>query len=154
MRAKNPELTVESRFTAAVSACAQAGVAVVYNEGAPCCRSCYSSDDTREVYALSQFGTLEFRDDQALYVETEDVECTCTEDEYDDDDVLISEGERCGVCTGYADSERETALPVGTLWFYFRELTSAQTLAAAMREQGFTVDWDGAESHAVAVELS
>lgn len=144
-------MSIESRFNAAVAACAEQGVPFRYNDASICCRSCYVMDNPAEVFALAQFGDLAFRDDAAVYVSEDEVPCTCEDDEYDDADELVREGERCGVCTGYADARVTHYDPVRTLYVYFSVLRSAQVFNRVFEAEGFTVKWDGTRHTALAV---
>ena len=145
---------LEERFSNAVRESTAAGVPVRWNEEAICCRSCYVVDNPAEVYTLSQFGRITFRGDGAYYVETVEVDCTCTEDEYGDDDNVIAEGERCEVCTGEHCGEEELAERINSVYFYFGGVRSAEVFTAALENNGIPVAWDGTPHTAVEVRFN
>ena len=145
--------TVQDRFDSAVSAAAGSGVPLRINEDGLCYRSCYVVNDPAEVYTLSQFGEFRFTEDgqTPVYVETLDVECTCEEDEYDDEGDLVREGEMCDACTGRGSDTEENITVVSTMYFYFTRLESAQVFSEAMHAQGFDIEWYGTKASAIGV---
>jgi len=148
-------ISLEDRFNAAIADSTAAGVPVIINDAAPCCRSCYVADNPRAVYTLSQFGTVKFRRDVAVYAEEVEVECSCTDDEYDyEGERVIREGEMCGVCTGRDDGTEEVSVRIGSLWVYFLELASATTFCAALTANGIPFLWDGSADNAIEVVLN
>lgn len=96
-------MSTELSFRSAIAETEAAGVPVRLNDPDICCRSCYVVNDPREVWNLTQNGPLEWVDGNPVHSLEEEVPCTCTEDEYDEDDNLIYEGEQCDVCTGHVN---------------------------------------------------
>lgn len=145
---------LESRFTAAVRESAAAGVPVRWNEEAICCRSCYVVDNPAEVYALSQFGKIRFTEQGAVYAEEYEVECSCTEDEYDEEDNVVVEGETCGVYRGdHCGVEVDTTV-ISSVYFYFGSTRSAEVFTAALTRNGIPVVWNGDPAVAIEVRLN
>lgn len=145
---------LEDRWNAALAQSRAAGVPVLINDAAPCCRSCYIADDPREVYTLSQFGTIKFRRDEAVYAEEVEADCYCTDDEYDYEGIrVIREGETCGVCAGRDDPTEEVVVPVKSVWVYFLNVESATTFCEALAAHEITFQWSGSADTAIEVVL-
>lgn len=145
---------LEARFTAAVRESTAAGVPVRWNEEAICCRSCYVVDNPAEVYTLSQFGKIFFNEQGAVYAEEHEVECSCTEDEYDDDDNVIAEGETCDVCSGDHCGTEITTTVISSVYFYFGSTRSAEVFTAALTRNNIPVVWNGDPTVAIEVRLN
>lgn len=144
---------LESRFTAAVRESTAAGVPVRWDDESICCRSCYVMDNPAEVYTLSQFGKIRFTEQGAVYVEEFEVECSCTEDEYDEDDNVIVEGETCDVCLGRVGNDVRTTA-ISSVYFYYGSTRSAEVFTAALARNGITVVWNGDPSVAIEVRFN
>lgn len=144
-------MSTELSFRSAIAETEAAGVPVRLNDPDICCRSCYVVNDPREVWNLTQNGPLEWVDGNPVHSLEEEVPCTCTEDEYDEDDNLIYEGEQCDVCTGHVNGTEVIRSNVAWEYFYFRAVKSAEVFAAALERNGLTVNWDGSGDTAVRV---
>lgn len=144
-------MSTEASFLSAVAETEAAGVPVRLNDPDICCRSCYVVNDPREVWNLTQNGPLEWVDGSPVHSLEEEVSCTCTDDEYDDDDTLVFEGEQCDVCTGRTEGTEVVRTAAASEYFYFRAVKSAEVFAAALERNGLTVDWDGSGDTAVRV---
>ena len=113
------------------------------------------------LWTINQDGTYIWNSKDQLCTSEEisiDELCYCIDTEYDEDEEgnerVTFEAEVCGYCTG-----RRTPQPdinrVGAVLFYFDADTAlhhAQVAAAAFRDHGFTVTWDGTPDDAVEVE--
>lgn len=159
--------TVETRFGHAVEAAQALGVVTALNV-MTCCRSCTRPEDLGLTpgqedtvpYAWTFGGQghrIEFDGGQPVHVSDVEDECTCTADEYDEDDdgneVLTYEGEECDTCRYGPDEPERT--PARSAWFYHGgpDVTAARVVSEAFAAKGFTVEWDGSTGQAVQVVL-
>lgn len=133
-------MSTELSFRSAIAETEAAGVPVRLNDPDICCRSCYVVNDPREVWNLTQSGPLEWVEGNPVHSLEEEVPCTCTEDEYDDDDNLVYEGEQCDVCTVRDNGTEVIRSTVASEYFYFLAVKSAEVFAAALERNGLTVD--------------
>jgi len=147
--------TLEARWNTALADSAAAGVPVLINDAAPCCRSCHIENDPREVFTLSQFGIIKFRRDAAVYAEEVEAECYCTDDEYNYEGTrVIREGETCGVCSGRDEPTEEITVKIASVWFYYNDIDAARTFCSALDANGIPFHWSGSKDDAIEVLLN
>lgn len=151
-------MSLETAFAEAVAECASAGVPVLYNDDAYCCRGCLpASENPTAVFFLSQFGSIEFVGGVACYVETEEADCQCEEAEYEEADdgseTLIRDEFICEVCCGYEGPLRVTT-PIRTLFGYYTDLNSAALFVRTFQAHGLSVEWDGSRNSALELKFS
>lgn len=147
--------SLEDRWNAVLAQSRAAGVPVLINDAAPCCRSCYVENDPREVFTLSQFGDIKFRRDEAVYAETVESDCYCTDDEYDYEGIrVIREGETCGVCTGRDEPTEEVSVKIRSVWFYYMDIGAAKTFCSTLDANDIPLRWSGSKSDAIEVLLN
>lgn len=158
--------TVQDRFEAAVKTITESGTTWALNVMA-CCPSCTrhedlgfsqpEGDEPAVPYAWTfggQGSELLWSSGQPVFRE-EEHECSCTMDEYEEDEegeeVLVYEGEECAPCRG--EDVRQTR-PAKDLYVYHgHDLVAPTTVRDAFAAQGFDVEWDGTVHQAVKVAL-
>lgn len=164
----SPAATVESRFVAAAAEVRQRGIIFTPNVMS-CCRSCATAEDLGLGDGLSgtvphawTFGgqgkRLEFDQGRPVRVEDPaeiDDECSCTEDEWGEDEdgeeVVLFEGETCRVCRYGVPEPRRTPARGVHVYHGGPKTLAANVVAEVFAEHGFTVEWDKTTAQSVQI---